>query len=492
MLCSRRNLKMAAIIYVACLLTLIIYLTYLLAHRKFNYWKKKSVPYVKPLPFLGNYAKYILLQEYVGHLVQKLCKKFPDAPYFGAFFGTEPVLVVQSPEVLKYIFTKDFYYFHGREISKYVSKEVVTENMFFTGGNKWKLVRQNLTPLFTSSKMKNMFYLVEKCCHVLEDTLDREINISNIIAVRHLSARYTMDCICSCAFGINSNTLTDAVNNSFNIIAEEIFKSTNYRGFKMIFRAVWPGIFYGLGFKCFPDTIELFFSKLLKGVFESRNYKPSARNDFVDLVLSLKNENVITCDNITNAKTGLNEKISVKVDDNLLVSQCILFFGAGFETSSTILSFTLYEFAKSQEVQKRAAEEVDKYLRCNGSKLNYECVKELPYVEACMYETIRKYPVLGNLTREVMDDYTLPDGLLLNKGVRIHVPVYHIHHNPNNFPDPEVYKPERFLPEQKEKTEPYTFFPFGEGPRVCIGKQYYKKYYVYGSLQKNALRTNEK
>ena len=87
-----------------------------------------------------------------------------------------------------------------------------------------------------------------------------------------------------------------------------------------------------------------------------------------------------------------------------------------------------------------------------------------------MYETLRMHPVLGILTREVMDDYVLPTGLKLDVGVRIHLPVYYMHHNPDYFPEPEKYKPERFLPENKDDIEPYTFFGFGTGPRTCIGK----------------------
>lgn len=461
---------MNALYVLLALLITIIYLVYVLANRKFNYWKNKNVPFVKPLPILGNYGRYMLLREYPGKVVQKLCQQFPNLPYFGAFFGTEPVLVVQSPELLKHVFTKDFYYFNGREISNHVHKECITQNLFFASGDKWKIVRQNLTPLFSSAKMKNMFYLIEKCSHVFEDVLDREISMSNIIEARELSTRYTMDCICTCAFGIESNTLVAPENNPFKFMADEIFRNTYSRGMKLILRSVWPTLFYSIGLQAFPPTIDAFFAQLMKGVFESRNYTPSARNDFVDLVLHLKKEDILVGDKISNVKTGLDEKVHLKVDDAVLTSQCVMFFAAGFETSATTLSFTMYELAKHRESQKRAAEEVDEYLRKRNNKLSYDCVTELPYLEACLYETIRLYPVLGNLTREVMDDVTLPDGLHLDKGIRIHIPVYSLHHNPDYFPEPDKYKPERFLPENKDDIKPYTFLPYGEGPRNCIGK----------------------
>lgn len=166
------------------------------------------------------------------------------------------------------------------------------------------------------------------------------------------------------------------------------------------------------------------------------------------------------------------------MDDELLLAQCIVFFGARFETSANTMSYTLYELAKHPVAQQRAAVEVDEFLQRHKNKLDYECVHELPYLEACMYEALRKYPVLGNLAREVMDDYILPTGLKLDVSVRVHIPVYHMHYNPEYFPEPVKYKPERFLPENKDDVKPYTFFPYGSGPRLCIGN-YNVLHYLY-------------
>ncbi|KAJ8711474.1 hypothetical protein PYW07_008716 [Mythimna separata] len=473
---------MNALLVLGSLLTVIFYLLYLISKRKFGYWKLKNVPYSEPLPLLGNYGRYILQREYPGQVIQKLCQKFIDQPYFGAFYGTEPVLVVQSPDIIKHILTKDFYYVNGREATKYSESEVVTQVLFFSGGDRWKIVRQNLTPLFSSSKMKNMYHLIENCSFVFEDMLDYESKISNVLDMRQISMRYTMDCICSAAFGVESNTMGPEENNPFRYMGHEIFEASKYRAFKLIFRAVWPAIFYKVGLQIFPPSIDQFFSKLLKGVFESRGYEPSSRNDFVDLVLNLKKQDSITGDCISNTKTGADKKIQLKVDDDLLVAQCVQFFAAGFETSASTMSFLLFELAKNQEAQQKAAAEVDDFLRRHGNKLNYECVHEMVYLDACMNETLRKYPVIGNLTREVMDDYVLPTGLKLDVGVRIHVPVYHMHYNPEYFPEPEKYKPERFLPENKDNVEPYTFFPFGSGPRICIGMRFAKMQVMSGLI----------
>nr|ULR85518.1 cytochrome P450 [Spodoptera frugiperda] len=473
---------MSGLVVLASLVLVIFSLIYYLSTRNLSYWKKKNVPHDDPLPLLGNYGTYILQKEHPGIMIQKLCKKFKNEPYFGAYYGTEPALVVQDPEILKHVLTKDFYYTSGRESSKYSHGEVTTQNLFFSSGDRWKVIRQNLTPLFSSLKMKNMFYLIEKCAIGFEDMLDDEIKISNVIEARRTCSRYTMDCICSCAFGVESNTMAQKENNPFLLMADEIFESSRFRGFKIIFRAVWPSIFYRIGLQVFPSAINSFFFKLLTGIFESRGYKPSPRNDFVDQLLNLKKEDHITGECLSNVKTGGDKKIHLKVDDELLVAQCILFFSAGFETSANTMGFTLFELAKNPEVQQKAAEEVDEFMRRHNNKLVYDCVTELPYLEACMYEAMRMYPVLGILTREVMDDYVLPTGLKLDEGVRIHIPIYYMHYNPEFFPEPYKYNPERFMPGNKENINPNTYFAFGSGPRLCIGKRFSKMQVMSGLI----------
>ncbi|XP_028026755.1 cytochrome P450 6B5-like isoform X1 [Bombyx mandarina] len=473
-------MSVSAVVFAAFVL-LVTYIYYW-STRKFEYWKRKNVPYAKPVPFFGNYMRYITLQSYIGDVMQKLCQQFPDRPYFGSFYGTEPALVLQNPEIIKQVFTKDFYYFNSRDNSDYNHNEVVTRNLFFANGDKWKVVRQNLTPLFSSSKMKNMFYLVEKCNHSLEDMLDKETKDLQIIEIRSAMIRYTLDSICSSAFGIETNTLSEGGEYSpFANMGSIIFSPSITRGLKWISRSMWPGIFYKLGLQCFPAEIDDFFERLLTEVLENRGYKPTNRNDFVDLILSLKQNDYLTGDGLV-PKNVDAKKVTVKVDDALLIAQCVVFFGAGFETSATTLSAALYELAKNPEAQRRAQEEVDELLLKHNNKLNYDCLAELPYLEACMNEAMRLYPVFPNITRETVADYTFPDGLRIDKGMRVHVPVYAIHRNPDNFPDPEEFRPERHLGDAKNDIKQFTFFPFGEGPRICIGMRFGKMQTIAGLI----------
>lgn len=256
--------------------------------------------------------------------------------------------------------------------------------------------------------------------------------------------------------------------NPFSRIAA-LTSPTKYAAFIRGVRGVWPSIFYGLGLELISRQMD-FFHNLITSVMNQRDNKPSGRNDFLDLILSWKQRQQIVGDSIKNIKTGGSERVSLEADNDLLVAQCFVFFNAGFETSATILSFTLYELAKNEEIQHRVLEEVDEYIVRHDSKLCYECVTEFPYLWAAIGEAQRLYPVLGVIFRDTMEDYTLPGGLVVEKGMRVHIPVYYLHHNPKYFPNPEEFRPERLFGDEKHSVNPYTYLPFGEGPRTCMGK----------------------
>jgi Cytochrome P450 len=86
-------------------------------------------------------------------------------------------------------------------------------------------------------------------------------------------------------------------------------------------------------------------------------------------------------------------------------------------------------------------------------------------------ETLRKYPTAGHTLRKVTKTYVIPEtNITLNVGDTIIVSIYGLHNDPKYYPDPENFDPERFSKEEIMKRHPYSYIPFGTGPRICIGK----------------------
>ncbi|XP_050353000.1 cytochrome P450 6B2-like [Nymphalis io] len=460
----------------------VLILIYVLLTKKHDYWKKKNVPYINPRLIFGNFRDFILFKKTPSSILREICDQFPDEPYVGVFYGTAPALVVKDPKILKLVLTQDFYYFNGRENTDHANREPITTNLFSNGGDHWKVLRQNLTPLFTSAKLKYMFPTINECAEEMETYLKDEIQISGNINIKSLFARYSMECIIRCVFGLKANTMKrDKAINPFVTIGEAIVASSTTAGLKNIGRAMWPDLFYALGFQMFDDRIEKFFGHLFRETRKNRSTETTLKKDFVDLILGWEKQQYITGDSFSNNQTNDKKIERIEVNEDLLVAQCTLFFAAGFETTSSTINYLLYELAKNKQAQERLIEEVDAYFKKHGD-IKYECITELPYIEACIEEALRLYPVLPVITREVMNSYTLPTGLRLQKGDRVHIPIDYIHRQPENFPDPTVYRPERFFGDEKKKIKPYTYMPFGEGPRVCIGARFARMVMYAGLL----------
>lgn len=97
-------------------------------------------------------------------------------------------------------------------------------------------------------------------------------------------------------------------------------------------------------------------------------------------------------------------------------------------------------------------------------------------MNACVQETLRMFAPLIRLERVCTRDWTHePSGLQVPKGMVIQIPIQTIHYDPKYYPDPEAFKPERFLPENKEQLNPYTFLSFGHGNHNCIGMRFAKE-----------------
>jgi len=164
--------------------------------------------------------------------------------------------------------------------------------------------------------------------------------------------------------------------------------------------------------------------------------------------------------------------VNKRLTEDEILAQAWIFFIAGYETTATTLSFCSYELALNPDCQQKLYEEVSSAVDQNG-EISYEILTKLPYLDSVISETLRLYPPVIRLERETMTDYKLGDtGIELYKGQIIEIPTYAIHHSEEYYPNPDKFNPERFMPENRDQIVPYTYIPFGAGPRNCIGMRF--------------------
>jgi cytochrome P450 family 6 len=437
--------------------------------RTFNYWKDRGVKHDKPRLFFGTNKDNYLMRKSFTQMLAAAYWNYPGEKIVGVFRSTQPGLVIRDPDIIKRILTNDFVYFYGRGLHhRNEVVEPLLRNLFFADGDLWRLLRQRMTPAFTSGKLRAMFPLVVERAERLQARTLAEAAGSRSLDARDLMARYTTDFIGACGFGLDADSLNDD-ESAFRKLGRKIFDIGFKEVFVVFLKDVFPEIFKNLKQL---GRVEKDLTDLVKAILKDRNYQPSGRNDFVDLLLECRSKGLLIGESIEKKnEDGTPAATTVELDDILMTAQMFVFFAAGFETSSSATSYTLHELAYNPDVQKKVQQEIDQILAKHDNKLSYDSIKEMTYLQWTFKEGMRKFPSLGFLIRKCAQRYTFPElSLTIDEGVRIFIPVQALHMDPKYFPEPEEFRPERFDPDVFDNNLKNIYLPFGVGPRACIGK----------------------
>ncbi|MGW6390336.1 cytochrome P450 [Streptomyces sp. NPDC055103] len=152
-----------------------------------------------------------------------------------------------------------------------------------------------------------------------------------------------------------------------------------------------------------------------------------------------------------------------------LREQVLVFLLAGHETTATSLGFALHLLARHPEAQKRAHEEVDRVLA--GRTPGAADLDALPYVTQVLKEAMRLFPAAAVIGRRAVAATEI-DGVVIPAGADVIVAPWVTHRHPGYWEDPERFDPDRFTPEAEAARPRYAWFPFGGGPRACIGQHF--------------------
>ncbi|EDV35650.2 LOW QUALITY PROTEIN: uncharacterized protein Dana_GF12579 [Drosophila ananassae] len=458
-------------IFALLLVGLAVALAYSFYFNTYTYWARKGVPHEKPLPFIGN-LKGIGIKYHFRDINQRIYNKFKgQGPIAGLFtFMTRTAMVIDL-DLVRQVLIKDFNYFHDRGLFSNPRNDPLTGHLLTLEGEEWKAMRQKLTPVFSSGKIKHMSEVVIEVGHRLADAMDKEVATASVeagdVEIKDLCARYTTDVIGTCAFGLECNSLADE-KAEFRTMGREIFQKPRNSLPVHFFILNNRSIAQKLRLKIVRDDITEFFMSAVKNTVEYRLKNNIKRNDFMDQLIQLRAEDQ---DRAKKAK-GIDLSHGLTIEQ--IAAQAFVFFVAGFETSSSTMAFCLYELALQPNIQDRVREEIETVLG-KSDKISYDAIAEMTYLEQVIAETLRKHPILPHVTREANQDYKLPNtDIVIDNGTSVLIPISCIHHDPEIYPNPEEFDPSRFDPEVVKSRHPMAYLPFGEGPRNCIGLRFGK------------------
>lgn len=431
-------------------------------YRHKTYWRNKGIPYIDTFPILGAMSSTFFRTKSFPQLAQDLYYECPGASYFGCMDFNIPVIVIKDPEMVKEIGVKSFDYFPNHR--SFVEEEfdpLLSRNIFSLQDDRWRQMRTTLSPSFTANKMKFMFRLVAKCSVDFVQYLKDHPEIRKDLDMKDVYTRYTNDVIATAAFGISVDSMKDP-NNEFYESGKD---AVNFNGFfrlvKFVGARMFPKFMRMLGLSFLTAKTDRFFKSLVHDTVTMRETKGIVRPDMIHLLMQARD----------------NEKgIEMTTDD--IIAQAFIFFLAGFDTSSRLMCFVSHVLSHHPDIQERLREEVDTVLGDEEGDITYDTLVKMKYMDMVLSETLRLYSPVSLNDRVCVKAYTLPPAIkgakeyVVQPNTTIWIPAHGFHRDPNYFPEPNKFDPERFNDDNKNDIIPYTYMPFGFGPRKCIGERF--------------------
>ncbi|NXQ90671.1 CP4B1 protein, partial [Nyctibius grandis] len=426
-----RVLHLAAVFCLSCVLLKAIQLY----HRRRELLRAMRDFPGYPTHWLFGHVREFLKEEEVLDKVEIWAQKYPRAHplWFGSFSA---FLVVTDPDYAKALLAR------GDPKDNISYKHLVPwigNGLLILHGPKWQQHRKLLTPGFHYDVLKPYVALMAESTNVMLDKWEQLITDGKPVELFEHVSLMTLDSIMKCAFSCHSNCQTNRKNTYIQAVYD-LCLMVHHR------LRIFPyhnDIIYWLS----PDGFR--FRKVCQLAHDHTGIPclhPLPK-------LSNRDEN----------GAGLSdEDLRAEVDT---------FMFEGHDTTASGISWLLYCLASHPEHQARCREEIQGILG-HRETLQWEDLGKMTYSTMCIRESLRLYPPVPGVSRQLSKPITFPDGRTLPEGSVAAISIYLIHRNPAVWKDPLVFDPLRFSPENISGRHSHAFLPFSAGMRNCIGQQF--------------------
>ncbi|XP_062554130.1 probable cytochrome P450 4d14 [Armigeres subalbatus] len=448
-----------AIMVILLLLSLVITLGlgFTFIHRKCLQFRNLAGPLEWPI--VGSAAEIVNLNSVdIFKLLRRYAQQYGTA--YKISFWYQYTLVFAKPNVVEKILNTQSYAAKSEDYDKVA--EWIGYGLLISKGEKWFKRRKVLTPGFHFKILESFLRVFNEksdvLCRKLASFGGSEIDVFPILKL------YTLDVLCETALGYSCNAQTE---NSFYPTAVEELMSILYWRFFNLFASVDTFFRFTKEYRRFHKLIKDTREFTLKIINQKRQLlKDEPEEAALDDDVDKRKKKMALLDLLLRAtidgKPLTDDDIREEVDT---------FTFAGHDTTSSALTFLLFNIAKYPEVQQKLYEEISTVVGCT-TDLTLPILNDLRYLDLVIKESLRLYPSVPMIARIATEDTQLDD-MPIPKGTCVSVDIFQMHRDPNWFADPECFIPERFdAVKEGGQQNSFTYIPFSAGSRNCIGQKF--------------------
>ncbi|XP_044010801.1 cytochrome P450 4C1-like isoform X2 [Aphidius gifuensis] len=461
----------ATFIFVSIITILLVYDYYIHNNRRGKYISK--IPGPKSYPIIGNALDVMVPLEDIWHFFRRIGRDHYPVSKF--WIVNWPVVNVHHPDDVEIILSST------KNIEKNIFYELLhpwlKEGLLTSKGDKWRSRRKILTPAFHFNILQEFSQtLIEQTKNLIE-TLQSESKSGEVVKeLLPILSKFTLNTICAMGVTVDKKS-TDQDNYRKSIY--EIGLIFYYRAVRPWLKNEWIFSLTKKGKENIKilKTLHNFTSKIIG---ERKKYHKETKgiylNEFTNKIDGNKDTEDIEDKNSKKRLAFLDLLIAASeknhvIDDEGIREEVDTFVFEGHDTTAMALFFTILLLAEHTDIQTIARQEVDEILNETNGQLTYSAIQKVSYLERCIKESLRMYPSVPIIGRNITEDIKLkhcfvPAGSILN------IQIFDTHRDPNFWERPNIYDPDRFLPNNTKNRHPFSYVPFSAGPRNCIGQKF--------------------
>jgi cytochrome P450 len=402
-----------------------------------NTTKQEYPPGPKGLPVIGVAPQ--VLKDPLGFF-ESLFRQYGDTTYFR--IGGKEFYIFGHPDHVQYVLQKNHRnYRKGPNYKKL--KPVLGDGLVTSDGELWLRQRRLIQPAFHHKRLAELASVMIKAAESMLDRWQHFAKQGSPLDIADEFMRVTLDIVSRALFSTDTSGFADRISQNLPIILER----TNERFFETV-NLSWLPTSRNRRYQ--KALLEL--DAVVYEVIEKRRHSPERNDDLLTMLLE-----------------ATDEETGERMTDRQLRDEVMTLYLAGHETTANALSWCTYLLAQNPHIVQKLQTEVDQVLQ-SRTPAN-EDLPFLRYTRMVIDETLRIYPSVWSFARTplAVDEV---DGYRIEPGVNVVLVPYITHQHPDFWDHPEKFDPERFSSERSAVRHPFAYFPFGGGPRLCIGNNF--------------------